>query len=66
MENWVFKKENKWNSKKVVFQPQKMLILLCDIIVFSLKQTGTSVAFIIPSLQRQNEVLVNVLDQKVT
>ena len=60
-------KRNKWNSKKVVFQPQKMLILLCDIIVFSLKQTRTSVAFFIPSLQRQNEeVLVNVLDKKVT
>lgn len=43
-----------------------MLILLCDIIVFSLKQTGTSVAFFISSLQRQNEVLVNVLDKKVT
>lgn len=53
--------------KKVVFQPQKMLILLCDIIVFSLKQTRTSVAFFISSLQRQNEeVLVNVLDKKVT
>ena len=51
----------------MVFQPQKMLILSCDIIALSLKQTRTSVAFFISSLQRQNEeFLVNVLDKKVT
>lgn len=44
-----------------------MLILSCDIVVLSLKQTRTSVAFFISSLQRQNEeVLVDVVDKKVT